>query len=279
MKTFFIIGLAVLSLQNSHAQLLKKKELVKKTIAERFVDGELAYPLSEETLKAWNDKFDAQNLKRDRFKSRIDYTSLFPIKKSQIYNIKGSRVYYGVAPKKYRYRIIADSKKNELTAHIKINFFVSKNYLKLHEKNPSVYASESDILERFRIMVSDAQDIWNEQAPTGLQFKFDYEEDPSKADYKVKISTTLGALYDKFFYHGFREDTLAHEIGHMLGLDDEYSLITSNVLPINELTKRDKHFEYTAYQDMRCHLESLMCLRSTLYPYHFEHVFGRIPKN
>lgn len=282
MKTILFIGLTLL-LQNAHAQLLKKNELVRKTLAESFVDHVKVRPLSEELLQAWNDKFDYQNLRRDNFKERIDYTSIFPIQETKVHHINGSRVYYGLAKKKYRYRITQDKDRNELIANIKIHFYPSKKYLRKQAELPDDYLTKDQILRKFRLMVKDAEDIWNTQSPDGIRFKFDYEPNASKADYKVKISTTLGALYDKFFFYGFGADTLAHEIGHMLGLDDEYTLVTSNVLPVHEIIHKvktkEKNFEYTAYQDMRCHLESLMCLRSTLYPYHFEHIFGRIPLN
>lgn len=287
MKNFIL--LALLISQVSYAQSLSKKELVKRSLEERFYNGKMIFPLSAETLLEWNKVFDEQNLKRDRNKIRNDYRLLFPIADHKVHRITGKRIYYGLFPKKYRYTIEEDPTLNRLIVKLKIHFYPSKTYKKkserLHRENDpdkKYYPEVPIVLEKMKNNLKESENIWNRQAPEDVAFHFEYAEKASDADYSIKLVTHLGALYDRFIYANYGEDVLAHEIGHMLGLDDEYSMVTSNILNINTwidaTIHHSKHrgYEYSAYQDMRCHLESIMCLKETLYPYHFDHILGRI---
>lgn len=286
MKTLLLAALLVSS--SSFAQEYSKKELIKMSLERLFPDGQNKNKDADMTdiVAKWNELFDAQHLKRDRNKHRIDWRKLFPIKQNRVHEIEGKRIFYSVIPKKYRYDIIEDARSNKLIVNIRMHFYPSKTYLKRMESTRGTddkkYYPELDVL-RLQVLanVQNAESMWNEQAPVGVGFKFDVVE-KEEAHYSIKLVTHFGALYDKFITAPAYSSILSHEVGHMMGLDDEYTVGTSNLVPVNTLlayvdfkhSGRDD--EYATYKDMRCNLESIMCLKDKIYPYHLDHILGRI---
>ncbi len=272
------------------SQVHTKREVVEMTLMKLFPDGQTKDKFADmrEIVEEWNKIYDEQNTRNDRNKERSDWRSHFPIQKSETHHIKGKRVYYNLFPKHYRYDIIADKDKNLLTVNVKMHFYPSRTYLKrmnrLHSSDhpdKKYYPQVSDIMIKARKSVAASESMWNKHAPKGVKFKFDMVESKNEAHYSIKLSTLMGALYDKFILYMVPEDILAHEIGHMMGLDDEYSP-HSNLIPVHTILQSfssrhaDRHDDYSSYKDMRCNLESMMCLRTTLYPYHYNHILGRI---
>jgi hypothetical protein len=291
MKTIII---AVLCLSfNSFAQSYSKKELVQMSVNRVFPDGETKdkSAMMDDIIDEWNKVFDLQNLKHDRNKSRIEWKKLFPITTKKTHKIQGKRIFYGLFAKKYRYDIIQDPKQNKLIVHVKMHFYPAPKYVERGQKYHSTnhpdkkyYLLPAELKAKVAENVLESEKIWNSQMPREVGFKFEVVENASDAHYSIKLVDYFGALYDKFITAPAYADILAHEIGHMVGLDDEYSPITSNLLPVNEMleavsvrhSKRD--MDYTAYKDMRCNLESIMCLREKIYPYHLDHILGRIKR-
>lgn len=266
----------------AYAQTLSKKELVKLSLERRFPDGERYDSLAKmgDIVAEWNKVFDEQNLKRDKNKHRIDWKSLYPITEVKIHEISGKRVFYNLAVKKYNYRIIQDPLSNTLIVNVKMHFYPSKTYLKRSAKGKEGYLKEDKLMNTVRSNVMASERVWNLQAPKGVKFKFDMVDTAEEADYSLKLTSIFGALYDKFIMAPAFSSILAHEVGHMMGLDDEYSVVTSNMFPVNSLVEmvsgHERHNDYTSYQDMRCNLDSIMCLKETIYPYHLDHILGRI---
>lgn len=265
------------------AQDETKKELIKLSIDTIYPNGRLDILADKAPIiQKWNALFDEQNLARDLNKHRIDWKSLFPIKEDKIHKIKGERRYYGLVKKKYHYDIIQDAKSNQMTVHVKIHFYPSKKLKKkLLKKIPDFYIESEEALFTtvYRNMLW-AQNRWNNQSPKGVRFKFEMVSKASDAHYSLKLTTMVGGLYDKFIFAPAPEETLSHEIGHMMGLDDEYA-ISSNAISKSSIREfirptEIKHRDYFLYQDLRCNLESIMCLRDTVYPYHIDHILGRI---
>ena len=281
MKNFIFASL-LLTMTSAYAQTLSKKELVKLSLERRFPDGENydAFAKMDDVIEEWNKVFDAQHLNRDRNQHRIDWRSLFPISEVKIHEIKGKRVFYNLAVKKYNYRIIQDPLSNSLIVNVKMHFYPSKTYLKRAAMGKEGYDDEATLMKKVRSNVDEAERMWNGQAPKGVKFKFDMVDSAAKADYSLKLKSIFGALYDKFIIAPAYASILSHEVGHMMGLDDEYSFVTSNMLPVNSaiemVSGHKRHNDYTAYQDMRCNLQSIMCLKDKVYPYHLDHILGRI---
>jgi hypothetical protein len=281
MKNFIFASL-LLCTTFAHAQTLSKKELVDLSIQRLFPDGESLNRKAkmDDLIVEWNKLFDEQIYKRDRNKHRMDWSTLYPIREAKIHEITGKRVFYGVAVKKYNYRIIQDPLSNSLIVNVKMHFYPSKTYLKRAAIGKKDYYDEATLMKIVKENVSETQLIWNRQAPKGVKFKFDMVDTAAEADYSIKLKSIFGALYDKFIVAPAYASILSHEVGHMMGLDDEYSMITSNVLQFHTMKEmvsgHERHMDYTAYKDMRCNLESIMCLRDTIYPYHLDHILGRI---
>lgn len=284
MKNFIFASL-LLSMTGAYAQTLSKKELVKLSIERRFPDGETfdKFAKMDDVIEEWNKVFDQQHLERDKNQHRIDWKKLFPITKSKIHEISGKRVFYNLAVKKYKYRIIEDALTNSLIVNVKMHFYPSKTYLKRAAKGMKGYDNEIKLMKDVRNNVAETERIWNHQAPKGVKFKFDMVDSAQEADYSLKLKSIFGALYDKFIIAPAYASILSHEVGHMMGLDDEYSFVTSNMLPVNSaiemVSGHERHNDYTAYKDMRCNLESIMCLREKVYTYHLDHILGRIELN
>jgi hypothetical protein len=274
---------------SSFAQTLSKKELIRMSVERLFPDGQNKVKDADmsDIIAEWNKVFDEQNLKRDFNKDRIDWLKLFPLKQNRVHHVEGRRRYYGLIPKKYRYDIIEDAESNTLTVNVKMHFYPSKKYLKLMTasrgtEDAKYYPELPELMIEVKKNIEESETFWNKQAPQGVKFHFELVDSKRDAHYSLKLVTFFGALYDKFISAPAHADILAHEVGHMMGLDDEYSPITSNVLPVNELlesvSKRhaNRDMDYTAYKDMRCNLDSIMCLRETVYPYNLNHILGRI---
>jgi hypothetical protein len=279
-----ILLCALLIMSPLGAQNYSKKELVQMSVDRLFPNGAIKKVNADmsDIIKEWNMLFDAQNLKRDLSKHRSDWRKVFPIRKYRVHKIKGTRVYYGAIPKKYNYTIKEDAASNMLIINVKMHFYPSKKYLKRLGQGKEGYDSLEVLKELVAENVEDAELRWNLQAPESVRFEFEVVDRAEDADYSLKLVTFFGALYDKFITFPAYSDILSHEVGHMMGLDDEYSVITSNLLPVNELlemtnkSKADRSMDYSAYKDMRCNLESIMCLRDTVYGYHIDHILGRI---
>ena len=100
-----------------------------------------------------------------------------------------------------------------------------------------------------------AAQVWTEQSPVP-QLKFEFlsvgaEDEP---DFTIKIKRGESAdLYDTYWSETiFRDDyralTIAHELGHMMGLPDEYDPVRSVVWKVD-----------SAADTLRCDIRHLMC--------------------
>lgn len=279
-----IIFASLLVCLSAQAQTLSKKELVQRSIERLFPDGETRDKNANmsDIVVEWNKVFDAQNLERDKNQHRMDWKTLFPIRQARTHEISGKRIYYHVVPKKYNYRVIEDPKSNSLIVNIKIHFYPSKTYLKRvgTHKDVELYPEVSELMRIVKTNLAEAELVWNDQAPKGVKYRFEMVDKATQSDYSIKLTAGFGALYDKFIMAPAYTSTLVHELGHMMGLDEEYAVVTSNALSIHSgmelVTGSKRHVDYSMYKDMRCNLESIMCLRETVYPYHVDHILGRI---
>lgn len=85
-------------------------------------------------------------------------------------------------------------------------------------------------LADFRAKLKAAEGMWNQYRPAmdfQYRFQFDLVTDPAQAHYSVQVLDSTRGPYDQFWGRNWTEIVIAHEIGHMLGLGDEYQTLTS----------------------------------------------------
>jgi hypothetical protein len=160
----------------------------------------------------------------------------------QLTQFKGTMGYVsGIVRKGYVYDVIPGA---SLTFHIKVYF-----------KNP-----KGDDLKNFREKLAGAQDIWNAsrvQADFDYSFQFDVTEDKAQAHYSVNILDTTRGPYDTNWGRDWNSTTIAHELGHMMGIADEYQTLSGK---------------------MDCLQTSLMCSswHGKLMPHHYYFILRRL---
>jgi hypothetical protein len=155
---------------------------------------------------------------------------------------KGTMGYVSnIVKKGYVYDVIPGE---SLTFHVKVYF-----------KNP-----KGDDLKNFREKLAGAQDIWNAsrvETDFKYNFKFEVTEDKDQAHYKVNVLDSTRGPYDTNWGRDWSSNTISHELGHMMGLGDEYETLSG---------KQD------------CMLTSLMCSSSKgkLMPHHYYFILRRL---
>lgn len=169
------------------------------------------------------------------------------------YHIRGQVQYMGSFNGTYAYDALI--KDNEIILSTKI-------FLR-NVKKETIQHTESDFLEASR-KIKWAEDYWNAEAPAELniRFKFELVETKDLAYFSPALvrKRTRGPYYAGWSVF-WPKIVIAHEIGHMFGLDDEY----------------ENNFA-GASTDL-CSHDSLMCAhkeKSHLKDYHFKIILDRL---
>lgn len=164
--------------------------------------------------------------------------------------IKGTMTYIGFYKAKYAYDV-------ENLGGI----FVHK--IRVHFKQPV----GTDVQD-FQSKIKMAQNIWNNSMAlqefraqfgidVGVSFQFDVETNPKLAHFSVNIADKTRGPYYSEWARNWTPLAIAHEVGHMLGLGDEYETVSGN---------------------SDCLRESLMCESWTgqLMKHHYYHIYKRL---
>lgn len=155
---------------------------------------------------------------------------------------KGSITYVGFWPMNYRYDILQGVNNKRIIR------------VKVHLKNPNA----TDVAQ-FTAKIKGAEKIWNDsRPPLDFVYKFYFEivANANQAHYSVNIKDDTRGPYSVNWGRNWSARTIAHEMGHMMGLGDEYDTLTG---------------------DVHCLAESLMCSsnRGALLPHHYYFVLRR----
>ena len=193
-----------------------------------------------------------RNKSRDRGDS-LNCRDFKDLKEGEKYEILGHIKYMDIQYGKYHYDVTIDN--NQITLATKIFFRNTKNEKNQHDLQD---------LNETKLKVKWAQDYWNSQVPQGLNLQFQFLVIDNKGDAYFKpalIRKPIRGPYYGGWYTKWNKVIIAHEIGHMFGLDDEYE--NSMVAASTSL----------------CDHSSLMCfqgINSSLKDYHFKTILGRI---
>ncbi len=135
------------------------------------------------------------------------YTVAIPL------HIQGAIRYRGFYLGKYSYnQHLADAQNLIITSKI---YFTNKSTVSESRKNT------------FRNDLNLAENIWNTSAyaaGVNIRFNFEYTENYEEADQRVNFVNykTRGPYMDTWS-SAWSPEVIAHEFGHMMGLDDEYA--------------------------------------------------------
>ena len=212
----------------------------------------------------------------------------------EIFQIRGKQKYYGLIKMKYNYELEIN-KENLVVIRIRVKFNDSK--LNNDEKNT------------FQRYLLEAQTLWNNSLPHGFKFELVQVSDPySKTHYRVKLwKNIVTGLYNKFWFYSLGGESFAHEIGHMLGLNEEYNVFKTNI----SIFSNKKSYELnlaetisdkkrrTSFLDQSDRLRSYMCflnsvacsadtimestsergsiIQPSIFPYQLYHILRRLP--
>lgn len=168
--------------------------------------------------KSYDCKFLLRGIKRDSVKCKIDPVLIESLDRSLVpspkrYKVRGKVRYLGFWRAKYGYDV---NLKNDGRMVIES---------RIHFKNLSDFDQITrDILQ---MKLNAAAETWSRYNPYGfpVEFRFRLVRDRSKAHIRgIRLSKdpkTRGPYYKKWYVH-WSQKTIAHEMGHVLGLDDEY---------------------------------------------------------
>lgn len=128
-------------------------------------------------------------------------------------NVTGTIRYLGTVPGKYGYDTFVDA-----TGALVIES-------RIHFSNINTF-EQSDI-DYLKKKLQRAADVWtrnNSFTDYPVRFRLLLEENRRKAHISAKLLTrrTRGPYFSKWYLY-WSDSTMAHEFGHILGLDDEYA--------------------------------------------------------
>lgn len=200
----------------------------------------------------------------NRHLSRDSLQSCFPSKNdvfhqrpSDVVHVEGTVRYMGIIKQPYRYDVSTDVD-GKVLVHVKIHFY---GELENDEK------ALKDTDEKLAF----ASEHWSKQSPDqNFRFHFERVKTAEESHFSVKlVSNHKGTKYNSIWAADDYRYTTAHEVGHMLGLDDEYGIARSILVK----TKNEVHTR-------QCDLRSLMCSNyhsnwSVISPYHYYVILRR----
>lgn len=133
----------------------------------------------------------------------------------QIEKVEGTIIFVNEVKKKYRYDILKSAEGNYI-----LN-------VKIHLKDP-----KNDDFNNFQEKLKIAENTWNAnrvKTDFNYQFKFDLVENEEDSHFSVNVFDKTRGPYDRNWGRSWTATVIAHEVGHMLGLGDEYQTLSGKI--------------------------------------------------
>jgi len=224
--------------------------------ASELADADVEYsPTSAKSLVTpyWNCTMLKDNLDRDIMSDcRPPSTEVFFKKLPYPKHIGGDMHYLGFAPYPYSYSLRStDDDKFEVTIRIRVR--------------PEKKIKDADYF-KFMLNIYLAEHFWHKYSPSErVNFRFIVERDLKNPDFDVAlVSDDVRKPFNSTWSLTWDWHLLAHEIGHMMGLDDEYNQIrktTGHIFGVNktewEKNTADSMNSFRLWN--KCNYASLMC--------------------
>lgn len=169
---------------------------------------------------------------------------------NQPLKVRGRNAFLGMFPLPYRYtgRLLSAEGAGEIEIRASVYF---TNDSKL---------SPGDF-EKMQKKLDQAAEKWTQYNPYPFKVRFKFEITHKRRNASVKAKLLLGKQtrgpYFSFWTDQWSSSTIAHEMGHVMGLDDEYS---------------NTPFRSLNY----CDGDSIMCTNARPKPYHYYLIIRRL---
>lgn len=220
--------------------------------SDRYSEQTMDYIQKDTYGEDWACLMKERNLKRDKLKDCLPpedvVMNYLPEKKIEV---EGSLKYMGMIPQNYRYDV------SPTGIEVRIAF-------------QGELGNDPKSLEETKEKLAYASAVWTKNSPEGrIFFDFKLVSPDENPHFMPKLSRkNNGTKFNSNWAISDSKYIVAHEVGHMVGLDDEYSVVRSMVWQVkNEVDTR------------MCNLRSLMCdyysPNPKLYPYVYYQIMRR----
>ena len=132
------------------------------------------------------------------------------------YKATGTITYSGIVNGRYKYDLYFDDD-NVMVIEVRVHF----------------KPEEQGLVEIMDLKIQQAEDKWNNTRihfPISYRFKFSAERNRARSHFSVRLKKgkTRGPYFSNWTTR-WSSNTVAHELGHMMGLGDEYRTITGKM--------------------------------------------------
>ncbi|GEM_PF-1613201 len=181
-------------------------------------------------------------------------TDVLKAAKFGLHKIRGTTTYLSVSNRPYRYDLTLN-KNYEVELTINLFFFTES------------IRQQNDLVRNIEAKIGYAERLWTSKSPLNMTFNFNVVDNVNDAHFVIPLTDkSVRSPYDALWSTAWDEQIVAHELGHMMGLNDEYDQFETT-LGLS-----------TSFLASKCSAASLMCESSPGGPllYHYYLILRRM---